>query len=173
METNTVANSTGIFLKGQGITLEFVNNAAFTTASCSDPTASSVPGISAPCGGLGNGIFCGVGAAGAGNALEPPVTGNQTWCTGACKLKGMLVYSTSTGPFYLNGPGVDGYLRGTVSWQNGPCMFWSNGGGILYGQIACNSMSVMDSGAGLALDNSITYDPAFVSRTPDEAALVE
>jgi hypothetical protein len=83
------------------------------------------------------------------------------------------VYSTSTAPLYLNSPNGNGWLRGTVSWSNGPCTFWSNGGGIIKGQLLCNKIIIDTTGAGSAAANALEFVANYINPGIGEAALTE
>jgi Flp pilus assembly protein TadG len=168
---NDGGSNTDSFLLGKEVTLQFARGAAFTTAGCDTPTGAT-------CGGGSNAWNCGIGNTrtlpAANRGLTPPQA-TTAWCTGPCPLKGLLIYSDSTGPLYLNGPGVGAYLQGSIAWSDptSTCTYWTNGGALLKGQMACNRLRIDSAGPGDVADNSITFDIGAINIPPAEPGLVE
>jgi hypothetical protein len=166
-----MGSGTGAELKGDDVTLQFAGAAGFTTGSCANPTVVAQQ-CADPCA-----IGSTDGVTGSLPFLKAPYE-NSSWCKAgnsmypAC-LK-VLAYQdpSATGVFYLDSPGASGFLRGTVSWQNA-CTVWSNGGGVIQGQLLCNKIIVDSSGKGSAPSNAIYFHADDIPPALREPSLVE
>jgi hypothetical protein len=173
-------------LMAQDVTLEFVNQAGFSSGTCA-------PGGGAACTGS-----CGFGSTPCSISACPPNTtfdsasgGGFTWFAAPCSqapagdsscpgsawcpagdraCSNVLVFApaTDTGQFNIEGRAVSQYLLGSVFWP-GTCTEDVNGTSSLAGTIFCGSLSVSaGAGAGTAMGGNYGISTALV-----EAVLVE
>jgi hypothetical protein len=162
-----MGSAAGADLTGNDVTLEFASGASFSTGTCIDPTGPTQCG--AP---------CTIGSVAA--YLKAPYE-DSAWCkAGAAQYPAclkVLVYQDPTAPatgfFYIDSPNSTAFMRGTVSWMGQPCTIWSNGGGIIQGQLLCQKIRVDRSGGGSAGGNSIYFHADDINPTLREPSLVE
>ena len=159
-------------LLGRDVTLEFVNQAGFSTgtclagggvgciAACQFGSSSAADGVytwfAAPC-----------NAAPAGDASCP----GSAWCpAGDRACWNLLVWAPagSTGQVAINGAGASQWLLGSTFWP-GACIETVNGTSKIDGNVYCGTLSVSAGpGAGVAIGSDYGISTALV-----EAVLLE
>ncbi len=173
----------GATLLARDATLEFVNQAGFSSGTCA-----------AGGGGSGSGQF---GSAPCSIAACPPNAGadspnNLTWfaapcssapsgdaasCPGsawcpagdrACQDLLMWAPATSTGQIAITGSAIHTWLLGSIAWS-GTCTYAINGTSAIDGSVACGTLSVSAAaGAGIGVGSDFGVNTATV-----EAVLIE
>ena len=173
-------------LLAQDVTIEFVNQAGFSTGTCAPGGGASCAAAScqfgsAPCSisacppnaaadSAGDGytwFAAPCSAAPTGDASCP----GSTWCpTGDRACWNLLVWASSgnTGQIAIRGTVAEHWLLGSMFWP-GTCTDTVNGASRIYGTLACGSLSVSAAaGAGTAVGSDYGINTASA-----EAVLVE
>jgi Flp pilus assembly protein TadG len=146
-------------LLGTDVSLEFVNQTSMSSTNCqTTPTGS--------CGVSSN---CGFGADSTSPFSPPPATGSA-WCGATCPLAGVLVWSSSTGSFFVKGGGEKSWFAGTIFWPSA-CSWDANGGSSLQGQLVCDTAS-LQSGSGTT-GAVVSYSDIGTSQGRGETILIE
>ncbi|HVB76964.1 MAG TPA: Tad domain-containing protein [Candidatus Nitrosotalea sp.] len=171
-------NGKGLFLNdanqllGQDVTLEFVNSSSFSLdktngqGSCGNTCAfgaNPVPPGSGPDSAFPN-----------DQAFAAPTgSGATEWCfqSADCPDSGMLIYSTSTGTFQVDGPHSSSFFQGSIYWPNGTCIWYSNGTGNINGQLVCQN--VVLQGGSSSTGAGVSYSSGSTANATAEAALTE
>jgi hypothetical protein len=185
------AGGGGICLNGgkllaRDVTLEFVNQAGFSSGTC-------VAGGGAACtGACGFGSTpCSISACPPNAALDPASGGGFTWFASPCSqaptgdascpgsawctagdraCSNLLIWApvTNTGQVALKGSAVSVWLLGSVYWP-GTCTDSVNGTSTIDGAVSCNTLSISAGvGAGTAVGSDFGISTALA-----EAILVE
>ncbi|TMF69203.1 MAG: hypothetical protein E6I13_08935 [Chloroflexi bacterium] len=191
------AGGGGVCLNGgellaRDVTLEFVNQAGFSTGTCAAGGGASCGGgtcqfgstpcsisacppsaVADPATAGGNTWF-----AAPCSAAPPPVSGSSdpscpgsTWCpVGNRACWNLLVWApaSNTGQIAIIGTSAKAWLLGSVYWP-GTCTYTVNGSSAIDGTVFCGTFSVSAAaGAGLAVGSDYGINTALV-----EAVLVE
>jgi hypothetical protein len=186
------AGGGGVCLNGgtllaQDVTLEFVNQAGFSTGTCAAGGGASCTGSSCqfgstPCsisacppnaaadsaGGGYTWFAAPCSSAPAGDASCP----GSSWClpAGERSCSNVLIWapSSNTGQIAIKGASADHWLLGSIYWP-GTCTDTVNGTSRIYGTVNCGTLSVSAAaGAGIAVGSDYGISTALV-----EAVLVE
>jgi hypothetical protein len=176
----------GANLLARDVTLEFVNQAGFSSGTCAAGGGVSCTGVcqfgSPPCSFLGcppnitadspNNLTwfaapCSVAPAAADAASCP----GSAWCTAgdrSCSNRLIWAPASNTGQIAITGAAADAWLLGSISWP-GTCTIVDNGTSMLAGAISCGSLSLSAvAGAGIFVGSDAGINTALV-----EAVLVE
>jgi hypothetical protein len=176
----------GVELLARDVTLEFVNQAGFSTGTCapgggancttancqfgSTPCSISTcpPNAAADSAGGGYTWFAApCSSAPAGDASCP----GSSWCpTGDRACWNLLIWApaTNTGQVAIKGTAAEHWLLGSVFWP-GACTDTVNGTSTIAGTLACGTLSVSSAGGvGIAVGSDYGVSTALV-----EAILVE
>lgn len=185
------AGGGGICLNGgrllaRDVTMEFVNQAGFSSGTCAPGGGAACTGICA----FGS-TPCSISACPPNAALDPASGGGFTWfaspcsqapagdascpgsawCTGGDRsCTNVLVWapSTNTGQVAIKGSSVSAWLLGSVFWP-GTCTDSFNGTSTIDGTLSCGTLSISaGAGAGTAVGSDFGISTALV-----EAILVE
>jgi hypothetical protein len=165
----------GICLNGgtllaQGVTLEFVNKAGFSSGDC---TVGGGAACSSPCqfgsGSVADSTFtyfsapCSQAPAGDSSCASPG------WCTnGDRACLNVLIWSSSTGEIAIKGANAKHWLLGSVYWP-GTCTDTVNGTSTIAGTLFCGNLTISaGAGAGTAIGGDYGIATSLV-----EANLVE
>jgi len=185
------AGGGGVCLNGgtllaRDVTLEFVNQAGFSSGTCA-------PGGGANCGGLcqfgsppcslqacppnvpadspSNLTWFAAPCSSAPSALDGTSCPGSAWCpTGdrACWNLAIWAPATNTGQLSIKGAAADAWLLGSTYWP-GTCSVVDNGTSMLAGTISCGTLSISAAaGSGTTVGGDYGINTALV-----EAALVE
>ena len=173
-------------LQARDVTLEFVNQAGFSTGTCA-------PGGGAACAGtcqFGS-TPCSISACPPNAPVDAASGGGYTWFAAPCAQApagdnscpgsawcpvgdrscwNLLAWSApaATGQLAIKGSVSTTWLLGTVSWS-GTCSYQANGTSTIAGSLACGTLSLQaGAGAGTAVGGDYGINTAAV-----EAALVE
>ena len=159
---NGLSLGKGTRLLGSDVSLEFVNTASISTGGkCS---------VGQPCGfGADPAHPVTLGGKTYGSFSAPPSSGSA-WCSSVCPLAGMLIWSSSTGSFNLEGPGESSWFSGSIYWPS-DCTWDANGTSSLLGQIVCNTID-LQGGSGSS-GTSVTYSDLTTSTGRGETTLIE
>ncbi len=180
----------GGILLARDVTLEFVNQAGFSSGTCAAGGGAACAGTcqfgSTPCSVSvcppnaladplaplgGNTWFA------APCSQAPPAAGIQdtscsgSWCpAGDRACQNLLIYSpaSSTGTISLSGSAVHAWLLGSIYWS-GACTYAINGTSVIDGSLACGSLTISAGvGAGIGVGSDFGIGTANV-----EAILIE
>lgn len=173
-------------LLGRDVTLEFVNQAGFSSGTCAQGGGASCAATTCELGSLP----CSISAC-PPNTPADSASGGYTWFAAPCSQApsgdascpgsawcppgdrscwNQLIWaaSTDTGQIAIKGPTVQAWLLGSVNWP-GTCTDAVNGTSTLAGTITCGTLSLSaGSGAGIAMGGDYGISTALV-----EAVLVE
>ena len=173
-------------LLGRDVTLEFVNQAGFSSGTCAPGGGASCAATTCELGSLP----CSISAC-PPNTPADSASGGYTWFAAPCSQApsgdascpgsawcppgdrscwNQLIWaaSTDTGQIAIKGPTVQAWLLGSVNWP-GTCTDAVNGTSTLAGTITCGTLSLSaGSGAGIAMGGDYGISTALV-----EAVLVE
>lgn len=176
----------GATLLARDVTLEFVNQAGFSSGTCapgggvactgacqfgSHPCSlqvcppnlaadspNSLTWFAAPCS----------AAPAAADAASCP---GSAWCTAgdrSCSQQLIWAPASNTGQIAITGAAADAWLLGSISWP-GTCTVADNGTSMLAGAISCGSLSLSAvAGAGIVVGSDFGINTALV-----EAVLIE
>lgn len=185
------AGGGGICLNGgqllaRDVTIEFVNQAGFSTGTCA-------PGGGGGCAAAGcqfGSVPCSISAC-PPNTVADSAGGGYTWFAAPCSSApaadascpgsswcpsgdracwNLLVWApaTNTGQVAITGTAAQDWLLGSIYWP-GTCTDRVNGSSTIYGSLSCGTLSVSAAaGAGLAVGSDYGVSTALV-----EALLVE
>jgi hypothetical protein len=176
----------GATLLARDVTLEFVNQAGFSSATCAAGGGVACTGAcqfgSHPCSlqacppnltaDSPNNLTwfaapCSVAPAAADAASCP----GSTWCTAgdrSCTNRLIWAPASNTGQIAISGAAADAWLLGSISWP-GTCTIVDNGTSMLAGAISCGSLSLSAvAGAGISVGSDAGISTALV-----EAVLIE
>jgi hypothetical protein len=180
----------GGILLARDVTLEFVNQAGFSSGSCAAGGGAACTGTcafgSTPCSVSvcppnaladplaplgGNTWFA------APCSQAPPAAGTQdtscsgSWCpAGDRACQNLLIYTpaSATGQLALTGTAVRAWLLGTIDWS-GACTYAINGTSTIDGALACGTLTISAAvGAGIGVGSDYGISTATV-----EAILIE
>jgi hypothetical protein len=180
----------GGILLARDVTLEFVNQAGFSSGSCTAGGGAACAGTcqfgSTPCSVSvcppnaladplaplgGNTWFA------APCSVAPPAPGTQdtscsgSWCpAGDRACQNVLIYTpaSSTGQIALTGSAVHAWLLGSIYWS-GACTYAINGTSVIDGSLACGPLTISAGvGAGIGVGSDFGISTATV-----EAILIE
>lgn len=174
-------------LLGEDVTLEFVNQAGFSSGTCAAGGGAACTGAqcrfgSTPCSisacppnaaldAVGGGFTWFAAPCSSAPAADTAVCGGSTWCpTGDRACWNLLIWApaTNTGQIAITGSSADAWLLGSVYWP-GTCTDAVNGTSTLDGTISCGTLSVAAAaGSGPAVGSDYGINTALV-----EAELVE
>jgi hypothetical protein len=180
----------GGILLARDVTLEFVNQAGFSSGSCaagggtacagscqfgSTPCSISIcppNALADPLAPLGGNTWFAAPC-----SQAPPAAGTQdtscsgSWCpAGDRACQNLLIYSPagSTGQIALSGAAVHAWLLGSIYWS-GACTYAINGTSALDGSLACGPLTISAGvGAGIGVGSDFGISTATV-----EAVLIE
>jgi hypothetical protein len=180
----------GGILLARDVTLEFVNQAGFSSGSCpagggtacagtcafgSTPCSISIcppNALADPLAPLGGNTWFAAPC-----AVAPAATGTQdtscsgSWCpAGDRACQNLLIYTpaSSTGQIALSGSAVHAWLLGSIYWS-GTCTYAVNGTSTIDGALACGTLSISAAaGAGIGVGSDYGISTATV-----EAVLIE
>ena len=176
----------GATLLARDVTLEFVNQAGFSSGTCAAGGGVACTGVcqfgSHPCSLLAcppnltadspsNFTWfaapCSVAPAAADAASCP----GSAWCTAgdrSCTNRLIWAPASNTGQIAISGAAADAWLLGSISWP-GTCTIVDNGTSMLAGAISCGSLSLSAvAGAGISVGSDAGISTALV-----EAVLIE
>ncbi len=189
------AGGGGICLNGgtllaRDVTLEFVNQAGFSSGTCAAGGGAACAGTcqfgSTPCSVSvcpSNALADPLAPLGGNTwfaapcSQAPPAAGIQdtscsgSWCpAGDRACQNLLIYSpaSSTGTISLSGSAVHAWLLGSIYWS-GTCTYAINGTSVIDGSLACGSLTISAGvGAGIGVGSDFGIGTANV-----EAILIE
>jgi len=176
----------GATLLARDVTLEFVNQAGFSSGTCAAGGGVACTGAcqfgSHPCSlqacppnltaDSPNNLTwfaapCSVAPAAADAASCP----GSAWCTAgdrSCTNRLIWAPASNTGQIAISGAAADAWLLGSISWP-GTCTIVDNGTSMLAGAISCGSLSLSAAaGAGISVGSDAGISTALV-----EAVLIE
>jgi hypothetical protein len=176
----------GANLLARDVTLEFVNQAGFSSGTCAAGGGVACTGVcqfgSNPCSlqacppnltaDSPNNLTwfaapCSVAPAAADAASCP----GSAWCTAgdrSCTNRLIWAAASNTGQIAITGAAAHAWLLGSISWP-GTCTIVDNGTSMLAGAISCGSLSLSAvAGAGISVGSDAGISTALV-----EAALIE
>jgi hypothetical protein len=177
----------GATLLARDVTLEFVNQAGFSSGTCAAGGGVSCTGAcqfgSYPCSLVvcprnlaadspNNLTWFAAPCSNAPAAADAASCPGSSWClpAGDRSCTNVLIWaaSTNTGQLVINGAVADAWLLGSVYWP-GTCAFTDNGTSMLAGSISCGNLSLSAAaGAGTAIGGDYGIATSLV-----EAVLVE
>ncbi len=185
------AGGGGVCLNGgtllaRDVTLEFVNQAGFSSGTCAAGGGANCGGTcqfgSPPCSlqacppnvsadSPNNLTWFAAPCSGAPSALDAASCPGSAWCPGgdrSCWNVAIWAPATNTGQIAIKGAAADAWLLGSIYWP-GTCSYTDNGTSMIAGTISCGSLSLSAaSGAGLTVGGDAGISTALV-----EAVLVE
>ncbi len=179
------AGGGGICLNGgtllaRDVTMEFVNQAGFSSGDCAAGGATACVSAtcqfgSDPASAAADGVFTWLAAPCSLNpsASPPDVSclGGASWClAGDRACTNLLIWapSTNTGQIAIKGAAADAWLLGSIYWP-GTCTYTDNGNGLIAGSISCGNLSISAAaGGGISVGSDAGLSTALV-----EAILVE
>jgi hypothetical protein len=180
----------GGILLARDVTLEFVNQAGFSSGSCAAGGGTACAGTCAfgwtPCSISvcppnaladplaplgGNTWFAAPCAAAPAAAGTQDMSCSGSWCpAGDRACQNLLVYTpaTATGQIALSGSAVHAWLLGSIYWA-GTCTYAINGTSVIDGSLACGTLTISaGAGAGIGVGSDFGISTATV-----EAILIE
>jgi len=186
------AGGGGICLNGgnllaRDVTLEFVNQAGFSSGDCTPGGGAACSGIckfgsmpcslsacppNAPADSPTNLTWFGAPCSTAPSAVDAASCPGSAWClpAGDRSCSNVLIWApaSNTGQFAIKGGAADAWLLGSIYWA-GQCTFSDNGSSLIAGSISCGSLSLSAAaGAGISVGSDAGIGTALV-----EAILVE
>jgi hypothetical protein len=185
------AGGGGVCLNGgtllaRDVTLEFVNQAGFSSGTCAAGGGANCGGAcqfgSPPCSvqacppnvpadSPSNLTWFAAPCSTAPSALDATSCPGSAWCpAGDRSCSNLLIWApaSSTGQIALTGGTVKAWLLGTIDWP-GTCTYQANGAGLIAGSLACGSLTISaGAGAATAVGSDAGINTALV-----EAVLVE
>ena len=185
------AGGGGVCLNGgtllaRDVTLEFVNQAGFSSGTCVAGGGASCGGAcqfgSPPCSLLAcppnvpadspnNLTWFAAPCSTAPSALDATSCPGSAWCPAgdrACWNLAIWAPATNTGQLSIKGAAADAWLLGSTYWP-GTCSFVDNGTSMLAGTISCGTLSISAAaGGGIAVGSDAGINTALV-----ESVLVE
>jgi hypothetical protein len=185
------AGGGGICLNGgtllaRDVTLEFVNQAGFSSGTCapgggancggacqfgSPPCSLQVCPPNVPADSPSNLTWFAAPCSNAPNALDATSCPGSAWCPAgdrSCWNLAIWAPAGNTGQFSIKGASADAWLLGSTYWP-GTCSFVDNGTSMLAGTISCGTLSISAAvGAGISVGGDAGINTALV-----EAVLVE
>jgi hypothetical protein len=180
----------GGILLARDVTLEFANQAGFSSGTCaagggtacagtcafgSTPCSISVcppNALADPLAPLGPNTWFAAPC-----SQAPPATGTQdtscsgSWCpAGDRACQNLLIYTAmgSTGQIALSGSAVHAWLLGSIYWS-GACTYAVNGTSVIDGSLACGALTI-SAGAGAGIGAGSDFG---ISTATVEAILIE
>jgi hypothetical protein len=177
----------GATLLARDVTLEFVNQAGFSSGTCAAGGGVSCTGAcqfgSYPCSLVvcppnlaadspNNLTWFAAPCSNAPAAADSASCPGSSWClpAGDRSCSNVLIWaaSTNTGQLVINGAVAHAWLLGSVYWP-GTCIFTDNGTSMLAGSISCGNLSLSAAvGAGTTVGSDVGLATSLV-----EAILVE
>ncbi len=173
-------------LLARDVTIEFVNQAGFSSGDCtpgggascsapcrfgSTPCSLSVCPPNAGADSPNNLTWFAAPCASAPAASDSASCTGSTWCpTGNRACWNLLIWApaSNTGQLAIKGAAANAWLLGSTYWA-GTCTYTDNGLSLIAGSISCGTLSLSAAaGAGLAIGNDAGIGTALV-----EAILVE
>jgi hypothetical protein len=173
-------------LLARDVTIEFVNQAGFSSGTCAAGGGANCGGTcqfgSPPCSlqacppnvtadSPNNLTWFAAPCSGAPSALDAASCPGSAWCPvgdRSCWNVAIWAPATNTGQIAIKGAAADAWLLGSIYWP-GTCSYTDNGTSMIAGTISCGSLSLSAaSGAGLTVGGDAGINTALV-----EAVLVE
>jgi hypothetical protein len=176
----------GATLLAQDVTLEFVNQAGFSSGTCAVGGGVNCTGAcqfgSQPCSLLAcppnltsdsptNLTWFASPCSTAPAAADAASCPGSAWCTAgdrSCSNQLIWAAASNTGQITISGAASDSWLLGSINWP-GTCTIADNGTSLVAGNISCGALSVSAvAGAGFTVGSDAGVNTALV-----EAVLVE
>jgi hypothetical protein len=176
----------GATLLGRDVTLEFVNQAGFSSGTCAAGGGASCTGAcqfgSPPCSlqscppnltsdSPNNLTWFAAPCSAAPAPADAATCPGSAWCTAgdrSCSQQLIWAPASNTGQIAITGTAADAWLLGSISWP-GTCTIADNGTSMLAGPISCGALSLSAvAGAGITVGSDYGINPALA-----EAVLVE
>ena len=176
----------GATLLARDVTLEFVNQAGFSSGTCAN---GGGPACIAPCrfgsppcslqtcppnvaaDSPNNLTWFAAPCSTAPSSLDSASCPGSAWCPSgdrSCSNVLMWAPATITGQVVIGGVAAQAWLLGSIFWP-GTCSYQSNGTSTIAGSVACASLSIQaGAGAGIAVGSD-----AGISTALPEAVLIE
>jgi hypothetical protein len=176
----------GATLLARDVTLEFVNQAGFSSGTCAAGGGASCTGAcqfgSHPCSlqvcppnltadSPNNLTWFAAPCSAAPAAVDAASCPGSAWCPAgdrSCSQQLIWASATNTGQIAITGAAAYAWLLGSISWP-GTCTIVDNGTSMLAGTISCGTLSLSAAaGAGISVGSDAGINPALV-----EAVLIE